>query len=290
MSSSFSYKQAILFSGFLGIVEAQSTSYSAYGATGTQFNSSMAIIIVVLICVFFLMGFLSIYLRQCSDRDEPSLARWAPRRHRGLDATAIAAFPKLVYADVKDHKLGKGALECAICLSEFEEEDCLRLLPKCDHVFHPECIDSWLASHATCPVCRADLAAEDANVVLPDPVTSPEHVAVSVEEGRAPRLSRSKSTGHSIVIVHAEDCDRFTLRLPEQVRRDVMEGKMRRSTSFAVLPQQGEGSSRGGRSFKRWSFFSKTLSMMSPRREDGPGEGSKQDRSVRNSNGPFEKL
>lgn len=30
-----------------------------------------------------------------------------------------------------------------------------RKLPKCEHVFHMECIDMWLHSHATCPVCRA---------------------------------------------------------------------------------------------------------------------------------------
>ncbi|KAF9604768.1 hypothetical protein IFM89_010309 [Coptis chinensis] len=62
-----------------------------------------------------------------------------------------------MYSVVKGLKIGKGALECAVCLNEFEDDETLRLLPKCDHVFHPECIDAWLASHTTCPVCRANL-------------------------------------------------------------------------------------------------------------------------------------
>ena len=63
----------------------------------------------------------------------------------------------MAYADVKAHKAGKGALECAVCLSEFYDDETLRLLPKCSHVFHPDYIDTWLASHITCPVCRDNL-------------------------------------------------------------------------------------------------------------------------------------
>ncbi|KNA04688.1 hypothetical protein SOVF_197360 [Spinacia oleracea] len=29
-----------------------------------------------------------------------------------------------------------------------------RLLPKCNHGFHVECIDMWFQSHSTCPLCR----------------------------------------------------------------------------------------------------------------------------------------
>ncbi|KAL2343094.1 hypothetical protein Fmac_004379 [Flemingia macrophylla] len=45
--------------------------------------------------------------------------------------------------------------ECSVCLGEFEEDESLRLLPKCSHAFHIPCIDTWLLSHKTCPMCRA---------------------------------------------------------------------------------------------------------------------------------------
>ncbi|KAL4376717.1 hypothetical protein GQ457_02G017480 [Hibiscus cannabinus] len=43
---------------------------------------------------------------------------------------------------------------CVICLSEFAARECLRILPKCNHGFHTRCIDTWLASHSSCPTCR----------------------------------------------------------------------------------------------------------------------------------------
>ncbi|XP_013614751.1 PREDICTED: putative RING-H2 finger protein ATL62, partial [Brassica oleracea var. oleracea] len=45
-------------------------------------------------------------------------------------------------------------VECIVCLSEFEEGDKAKLLPSCKHWFHAHCIDAWLVSHTTCPICR----------------------------------------------------------------------------------------------------------------------------------------
>lgn len=42
-----------------------------------------------------------------------------------------------------------------MCLSEFEHGETGRVLPKCNHSFHTECIDMWFHSHSTCPLCRA---------------------------------------------------------------------------------------------------------------------------------------
>ncbi|KAJ6354024.1 hypothetical protein OIU76_002951 [Salix suchowensis] len=133
---------------------------------------SMAIIIVVLIAVLFIMGFVSIYIRHCNEDTANGglrpvgiggLSRRAAAS-RGLDPAVIETFPTLVYSVVKGLKIGKGALECAVCLNEFEEDEKLRLIPNCNHVFHPDCIGAWLESHTTCPVCRADLTVPSASV------------------------------------------------------------------------------------------------------------------------------
>uniref|UniRef100_A0A1A9VZT5 RING-type domain-containing protein n=1 Tax=Glossina brevipalpis TaxID=37001 RepID=A0A1A9VZT5_9MUSC len=45
-------------------------------------------------------------------------------------------------------------LSCAICINDFLSKEIIRTLP-CNHRFHVECIDKWLQSNSTCPMCRA---------------------------------------------------------------------------------------------------------------------------------------
>ncbi|OEL14777.1 hypothetical protein BAE44_0024203 [Dichanthelium oligosanthes] len=52
---------------------------------------------------------------------------------------------------------GVSAAECAICLGEFGDGDKVRVLPRCYHGFHVQCIDMWLATHPSCPICRNSL-------------------------------------------------------------------------------------------------------------------------------------
>lgn len=47
-----------------------------------------------------------------------------------------------MYSKVKGLKVGKGALECAVYFSEFEDDDELHLLPRFSHVFHLYYIDA----------------------------------------------------------------------------------------------------------------------------------------------------
>ncbi|KAL6142666.1 hypothetical protein ACLB2K_060943 [Fragaria x ananassa] len=314
-----------------------------------KFSPSMAVIIVVLVAALFFMGFFSIYIRHCSQPESGGVraggtitGRSRRGAARGLDASVIDTFPTLEYKVVKGLKIGKGALECAVCLNEFEDDETLRLIPKCDHVFHPECIDEWLASHTTCPVCRANLVPQDGEAVVelgeltgqndvegqqeecddlgPDHRNSdgqqeevePEVLTVnqtlnrnrtrgSSRSSRFLRLfPRSHSTGHSLV-QPGEDTERFTLRLPVEVRKQIMNKELHRSTSVVELPRGGSsrrgprmgdgGSNNRVKSFKRlepldrtfksdrWvfsrapSFLTRMLSMKSPKVAANDGEG-----------------
>ena len=74
----------------------------------------------------------------------------------GLDPSVLKSLAVLVFQP-EEFKEG---LECAVCLSEIVEGEKLRLLPKCNHGFHVDCIDMWFHSHSTCPLCRNPVAFE----------------------------------------------------------------------------------------------------------------------------------
>ncbi|MCO5608019.1 hypothetical protein L7F22_062222 [Adiantum nelumboides] len=47
--------------------------------------------------------------------------------------------------------------DCSICLTRFLPKEEVRLLPSCAHLFHQSCIDAWLLSHPSCPLCRSGI-------------------------------------------------------------------------------------------------------------------------------------
>ena len=110
------------------------------------------ILIVAIIALFTIVIFL-IFLHLYSKwywyrRQQTAMAN---RQQRGLDAS----FLKIIEFHAKDFQHG---LECAICLSDLQDGDKARILPKCNHGFHMECIDMWFHSHSTCPICRDQIS------------------------------------------------------------------------------------------------------------------------------------
>lgn len=48
------------------------------------------------------------------------------------------------------------AARCMICLTDYSIGEMVKTLP-CFHMFHPECIDTWLEKSKLCPLCRASV-------------------------------------------------------------------------------------------------------------------------------------
>lgn len=86
----------------------------------------------------------------------------------GLDKAAIDALPMF---DYRAPPAEESVLECAVCLCEFEENEKCRLLPKCNHTFHTDCIDMWFFSHSTCPLCRTNVTPESLPPAQQEPQT-----------------------------------------------------------------------------------------------------------------------
>ncbi|KAF8099539.1 hypothetical protein N665_0242s0023 [Sinapis alba] len=247
-----------------------------------RLDPTMKILMLVMASVFFTLGFTSIYIRRWLERitgmnnprsvdaDGNWLSLTRPQA-RGLDASVIETFPTFLYSTVKTLKINKESLECPICLNEFEDNETLRLVPQCCHVFHTDCIDAWLQSHATCPLCRANLVpvpgesvlsiqipglvvdapqselTGDQNTVLGSPdARLIDSVALTCNQSM-PR--RSISTGWRLSEIlttgqHEENLDRFTLRLPQDIHNKLVDTRL--SNGHVAFPHM-MSSARGYR-------------------------------------------
>ncbi|KAK8939454.1 RING-H2 finger protein ATL40 [Platanthera guangdongensis] len=130
-----------------------------------KFNTGSCLMLSAILCLIVILIIISFHLYARYRREyipgHPRIeiyhSRPAPRPtavaiNQGLSAAAIAALPIFLYRRPESG----GAEDCAVCLSSPEEGDSVRVLPDCNHLFHAGCIDAWLQSHSTCPVCRRE--------------------------------------------------------------------------------------------------------------------------------------
>ncbi|XP_024403101.1 RING-H2 finger protein ATL43 [Physcomitrium patens] len=167
----------------------------------TPFRPSIAVIIGVLTTMFSLTFLLLLYAKHCkrvaeaegegaAPEEAPAAAPAAFHVDAGLDRAIVEALPMFTFASLQGVKEG---LECAVCLSRFEDADILRLLPKCKHAFHLDCVDTWLVSHSTCPLCRHCITSDDLSLVDDMVIARNSQEAVSQELAVVASLPRSCS-------------------------------------------------------------------------------------------------
>ncbi|XP_051138331.1 RING-H2 finger protein ATL66-like [Andrographis paniculata] len=142
--------------------------YAEFDDSNFQIRGRTLFFIIVLFSVILVVALLFLYARWVcrSGHSSPapapapqglSLSTAQLAGAGGLDPATINSFPIVL------HKLGSSGgadAECCICLGVFADGDKVKVLPQCNHRFHSDCVDKWLAAQPSCPLCRAELRAD----------------------------------------------------------------------------------------------------------------------------------
>ncbi|CAK9868700.1 unnamed protein product [Sphagnum jensenii] len=206
------------------------SSSNTSATAAAHINPSVVVIVVILSVVFILSGFLHLLARCLGRRRSSSWLRRGDAAYQGsghellpgsssISHTSPAASVSAVHGQLQQlfhlHDSGveqafidtlpvfaygsirglKDSADCAVCLNEFGEDDRLRLLPKCNHAFHLSCIDTWLLSNSTCPLCRRSLLPDD------PPAAASSSAAADQLDHQATGTSSSSSRSNSAVSV-----------------------------------------------------------------------------------------
>ncbi|GJN20043.1 hypothetical protein PR202_gb07366 [Eleusine coracana subsp. coracana] len=124
----------------------------------TQFNlSSGAATAVVFVSIVLCFILLCTYCRCARQRAIAGAHRrvmreLVPDAALFLRPAGAALPPETSYAGAK--KGGALSEDCPVCLEPFADDDGVRVVPACGHLYHTPCIDRWLDEHNSCPVCR----------------------------------------------------------------------------------------------------------------------------------------
>ncbi|KAG8471671.1 hypothetical protein CXB51_036094 [Gossypium anomalum] len=150
--------------------------------SSSPFKPSTAVVafVAILTTLFAIIFLLLLYSKHCGGNNDNSnynttnpfsysSSLVTAGRNSGINRVVVESLPLFRFSSLSGHKNG---LECAVCLTRFEPDELLRLLPKCKHAFHAQCVDTWLDAHSTCPLCRYRVDPEDILLISDqDPTT-----------------------------------------------------------------------------------------------------------------------
>lgn len=245
-----------------------------YYDQSAKFNPTTAVVIISLIGGCFVLAFVSVLLRKCirgesgrtTTQSSTTQSESYQSKSKGLAKKDVDALPLVHREDLGE----KDERECPVCLTEFEQEDTLRLLPSCKHVFHQECIDAWFDAHSTCPLCRASLLGQPIGEVK----NSEQHVAPGhgepVETITEVSGSGDLETRHPTSDVHAVDDSRTAAAAPPL---------------GALISRDDERSSARGTLFRNSESFKRAAAVTTSEQQPGTKDSSfrKPSSSIRRS-------
>lgn len=200
----------------------QVSNNSTYARDGKILLCSGIILFTVLVVVVCFHGYARwIFKRRLRSRRQrrdhllsPSVTPAASGvANRALDPSVLETLPTLVYSS----KTQETVLQCAVCLSEFEDGEKGRVLPKCEHAFHIDCVDIWFHTHSNCPLCRApvqsdrvsETCAETVVKLIEETCLQPESRQKREDERGCSASSLPVSLSH--VESHWKSCERVSI-------------------------------------------------------------------------------
>jgi E3 ubiquitin-protein ligase RNF38/44 len=189
-------------------MKSESETENNYAASGKIMLTATIILFVIIIIILCFHLLIRWYLLRSVNRqqhrrnrnrqvqrqpfvfyvDPSAPASLIPAVSRGLDASVISSLPVFKFCP-ETHPEG---VECAVCLSEFEEGETGRVLPKCNHSFHIDCIDMWFQSHSTCPLCRAPVEPAPVQLTRSDVVIDVSEPELVLDSSSEEEINRSE--------------------------------------------------------------------------------------------------
>ena len=69
--------------------------------------------------------------------------------------TVLIRFLPIFFALFKESLTKEG--DCSICLDTFNNDKKTIRTKECGHVFHLDCLNTWVKKNPSCPCCRSEL-------------------------------------------------------------------------------------------------------------------------------------
>ncbi|XP_065853222.1 RING-H2 finger protein ATL51-like [Euphorbia lathyris] len=210
-------------------------------SSATDFSPLIIAVIGILASAFILVSYYTIISKYCRRRSTTSpenTSGWNNESWQGASAVVGGGLDESIIKSISiwRYKKSDGSSvegnDCSVCLTEFQENESLRLLPKCNHAFHVPCIDTWLKSNASCPLCRANIASSSSHVLQPPQPQPPPSVNQETPAAVTTAQEYQYRSNDSVLVV--EDLERSHVVEIREEEEDDDDGiqKIRRSASL----------------------------------------------------------
>ncbi|KAD4585998.1 hypothetical protein R6Q59_035623 [Mikania micrantha] len=122
-----------------------------------QIHGNTRLYILILFSIILLITIIFFIYSRCERTSSVHRSIPSSCQIRGLNAAAIDSLPITVHRSQALKETNETTSECSICLGVFEDGEKVKVLPVCCHRYHCECVDKWLLTQSSCPVCRTSV-------------------------------------------------------------------------------------------------------------------------------------